>query len=359
MKVNDLQIDEEWYLTSYPVAREEISSGAASSVEEHFVKLGASRGYVPSLDAVRYEYAPEDKLKGLWTDDEGAEEQIEGRLEGQSPDYRAPLMDFIRHGYCILPKVLSEDVVAEARQSLESIYRGEDKNAVFSGAGLNGPWQERVLTRRAKALDTHMHSEAIRNAILHDKVVGFLNLLFGEPSLASQSLGFWRGSQQRLHQDSAFVTYSAPLKFVGAWTALEDVSANSGELEYALGSHKLPFYFFADLISVHEARRIGAVQADEISAHKAKYEEWLQSEVKAKELKMDRFLARAGDVLIWHAQLAHGGTKLVRGKTRKSVVTHFCPHSVVPTFFERKKRWIGQSSSSSHYTSRVFKDLVA
>ena len=36
------------------------------------------------------------------------------------------------------------------------------------------------------------------------------------------------------------------------------------------------------------------------------------------------FLARKGDILIWHADLAHGGSPVKHpGITRKSLVTHF------------------------------------
>jgi hypothetical protein len=39
-------------------------------------------------------------------------------------------------------------------------------------------------------------------------------------------------------------------------------------------------------------------------------------------------------VLIWHADLVHGGHPVSREITRKSVVTHYCPRYLVPLFSE-------------------------
>lgn len=47
---------------------------------------------------------------------------------------------------------------------------------------------------------------------------------------------------------------------------------------------------------------------------------------KIKELALEKsiFTAKAGDLLIWHANLFHGGEKhLNKNKTRKSVVFHY------------------------------------
>ena len=46
------------------------------------------------------------------------------------------------------------------------------------------------------------------------------------------------------------------------------------------------------------------------------------------------FAAKRGDVLIWHADLVHGGNPVSRSITRKSVVTHYCPKRLAPLFAE-------------------------
>ena len=49
----------------------------------------------------------------------------------------------------------------------------------------------------------------------------------------------------------------------------------------------------------------------------------------------ERFEANKGDLLIWHADLLHGGAKIENpSRTRKSLVTHFMPLGVMPTFYD-------------------------
>jgi hypothetical protein len=46
-------------------------------------------------------------------------------------------------------------------------------------------------------------------------------------------------------------------------------------------------------------------------------------------------VAKKGDVLIWHADLMHGGAPIEDPKrTRKSLVAHFMPLGVMPTFYD-------------------------
>ena len=52
-------------------------------------------------------------------------------------------------------------------------------------------------------------------------------------------------------------------------------------------------------------------------------------------LKTERFMAKKGDVLIWHGDLMHGGAKIVDPSlTRKSLVAHFMPLGVMPNFYD-------------------------
>jgi ectoine hydroxylase-related dioxygenase (phytanoyl-CoA dioxygenase family) len=72
-------------------------------------------------------------------------------------------------------------------------------------------------------------------------------------------------------------------------------------------------------------------------------------------LETKQLLARRGDVLFWSADLAHGGRPVSLTQTRKSVVTHYCPTDVVPSYFENRPgaapMWHKgvASYSTSHY----------
>lgn len=68
--------------------------------------------------------------------------------------------------------------------------------------------------------------------------------MFERPAVGFQSLYFRWGSQQAVHQDTAFVKVSSPMEFAASWIALEDIKSGSGELEYYIGSHRLDDYCF-------------------------------------------------------------------------------------------------------------------
>jgi len=90
-----------------------------------------------------------------------------------------------------------------------------------------------------------------------EAVAEFLGLIFEAKALASQTLGFLRGSAQEGHQDSAYVAYTIPRQFAATWAALEDVTIGAGELFYYPGSHRFEEFIYRDHYkSVHEAQRM-------------------------------------------------------------------------------------------------------
>ncbi|MFN2624275.1 MAG: phytanoyl-CoA dioxygenase family protein, partial [Chthoniobacterales bacterium] len=105
----------------------------------------------------------------------------------------------------------------------------------------------------------HWVSDPIRDLIFAPKVLSFLHLIFERRVLASQSLGFWRGSAQEGHQDSAYVNYSLPMQFAASWIALEDVQEGAGELFYHVGSHRMAEHLYRGKFKgLADAERAGA-----------------------------------------------------------------------------------------------------
>ena len=156
-----------------------------------------------------------------------------------------------------------------------------------------------------------------------DAITHFLHLIFERPALASQTLVSYRGSGQPFHQDSAYVPYSLPLQFTASWIALENVAAGAGELEYLVGSHNaLPEYTYpGGYKSASESQRYGTEKAAVSEAIKV-HEKQIATEGQRRALTRETLLAKRGDVLFWHADLAHGGSPISLSRSRKSVVTH-------------------------------------
>lgn len=180
------------------------------------------------------------------------------------------------------------------------------------------------------------HSEIVKNIGNDTKLLEFLSMLMDGQAKLFQSINFINGSQQKTHSDSIHMTTYPLGGLLGVWIALEDVDETNGALHYIPGSHKLPYFLNSDYDNEGTSLKIGKQSYKE-------YEEFLEKKVQELGLKKEIFRAKKGDLLIWHANILHGGEPhLDKSKTRKSLVYHYfdensvCYHEVTqrPALFE-------------------------
>jgi ectoine hydroxylase-related dioxygenase (phytanoyl-CoA dioxygenase family) len=111
-----------------------------------------------------------------------------------------------------------------------------------------------------------------------------------------------------------------PLGYLtAAWIAFEDIDPDCGPLVYYPGSHRLPYVFSKD-VGIGEAD----LKNHGYATYQDRYEPYIRRLVKEHGLEPHYFHAKKGDVLIWHANLIHGGS--VRKNlelSRRSAVCHF------------------------------------
>jgi len=275
------------------------------------------------------------RFGGLWTDRLDAAARLdERRRVGQVSEALGGLLEeWIRDGYVVLRGAVDVDTCDGVRAEVEDIWRRADAlHRVDLG---NGQWplEARHRSARYKLLDLHAFRGAARRALFAPAVMSFLRALFDADPLLFQSLTFETGSTQPVHQDSAYVVTSRPLEFAAAWVALEDIEPGSGELVYYPGSHRLPDHVF------RSGARKWNPRVDGDRAHAA-YLAGLHERSGARGLKLTPFLPRKGDVLIWSADLAHGGAAITREEsTRWSLVGHYCPADVEPYYFAHGRRF--------------------
>ncbi len=270
---------------------------------------------------------------GLWIDRVGAAAELARRIAaGQvSPETGANIGRFMENGYVVLPGAVASaaadrlaDIVATAfaRGDRRLRYQTDGSRTLVLKTGDNA--------RGARIVEAHTVLPEARDVLSAPRVLEFLSAIFDEPPVLSQSLIFRMGSEQPLHQDPAFVVYDRPLCMAACWIALEDIAQGSGELRYRIKSHRLPDYVFSTGRRDSHGARDGEVE---------KFLEWLGAECDSRGLEQETFLARKGDVLVWHADLAHGGSQITDpGATRQSLVGHFCPVSVRPRYALAKVR---------------------
>jgi ectoine hydroxylase-related dioxygenase (phytanoyl-CoA dioxygenase family) len=348
--------DSAFYLRTYPLAEEEIAAGRAPTPIVHYLQFGRARGYLASPTAPRPDNAAQlaTQFGGFWTDQPNSWDLIRGRLEaGLITAIDAEHLRFwVTNGYLILENAIPESVLDAATKDLDRGYSGRLPELLFEcqdviGSRKASPWRKEMNEVPAKALDLHYQSVAVRELIFSEVPMRFLGLLFDSPAFATQTLGFLVGSAQSGHQDSAYVAYSIPRQFCASWIALEDVTLGAGELFYYPGSHRFPDHLYSGKYkSIHEAMRLEGCEfpTTEVNRHMQE----LKDRATEAGLKKELLAAKRGDVLIWHADLIHGGNPIRAGVTRKSVVTHYCPKHVSPLYTELKKTRV------FHYRNHIY-----
>jgi phytanoyl-CoA hydroxylase len=291
----------------------------------------------------------------LWTDRPDADAILQQKVAaGEVSRTLAERLAFlIQYGYVVIPGAIDHPLADLLLEEIAGVTRQPDKFiARRARAAYAHPTADVASDPTFRIIDFHVNSRHASQAIFCEAVVEVLDAVFSSASNAFQCLTFNHGSQQRMHQDGAYVVVSEPLQFLASWIALEDVVPGSGELMYYPGSHKLDDFLFGDeqskswLPEVH-GKDIHAQFLDSIVARS-----------EATGLTLQTFLPKKGDALIWASDLVHGGTQLENDRTRKSIVTHYCPIGVTPKFstftdfFHLRKVAPRGYISSRHYDLR-------
>ena len=217
------------------------------------------------------------------------------------------LRQWRRDGYLIISQFFDAATIDALNQ--------EVANLLQKGEVQLNPW--------GKIMFANKQSPLINNITRNQRLQTLLSCLLGKEVLPFQTINFIHGSQQRAHSDSIHMT-THPLGYLSAaWIALEEITEQNGPLFYYPGSHRLP-YLMNDAYPNHNTRW----QLDP-QAYKH-YEDKLEQIIATNQLKRKTFCAQKGDVLIWHANLIHGGSPIIDPQsTRKSMVIHFYAKDVI------------------------------
>jgi ectoine hydroxylase-related dioxygenase (phytanoyl-CoA dioxygenase family) len=174
-----------------------------------------------------------------------------------------------------------------------------------------------------KLMFANKKSKLIKSIAEDPGLKKILSFILDKDIVAFQTINFINGSEQRAHSDSIHMT-TYPLGYlIAAWIALEDVTHDNGPLFYFPGSHQLPYLLNNDFNEGATFLTLG--KKDYVD-----YEDVIEDLVKQKNYSRKEFLAKKGDVLIWHANLVHGGAPILdKNSTRKSMVVHYYATDVI------------------------------
>src|SRR5579871_30177 len=217
------------------------------------------------------------------------------------------LIAWSENGYMLLKNFLGETTV-------ESINREIDKLV-----------QQKKLhpTHDNKLMFANRVSLLIKNITLQKPLTDILSFILDKEVVPFQTIHFIYGSNQRAHSDSIHMT-TYPLGYlIAVWIALEDTTMDNGPLFYYPCSHKMPYLLNNDFNEGETALTLGKKDYFD-------YEDVIEKAIAEKNIGKKIFLAKKGDVFVWHANLAHGGLPVVKPElTRKSMVIHYYAKDVI------------------------------
>jgi hypothetical protein len=203
-------------------------------------------------------------------------------------------------GYLLLPKFLPDSVVD-----------GYVKLCHESGAvphGFKGP-------------QPYIENPGMRDICCHLPLLQKIEEVIPTPMAVNLALTGWRSTTRTWHQDDYLNPPYINGWYVAVWMALADLDPDCGVFEFVPGSHRWPL--------MRGAKILAALPPEQREGNWPRHGEALvtplfDAKIAEHRLPIKKFLAKKGDVLIWHARLAHRGSlPKVPDMLRPALICHY------------------------------------
>src|SRR5690606_19688302 len=133
------------------------------------------------------------------------------------------LMHWAQFGYVVLPGAIETELIDGLLEDVKELFEEHTKHRVLidsdviKGRPICEVPEERMVLQRQGRGDIHMrvldfvhYSIAAKKISLHSSIAGFLQHVMRARLVVLQSLNFFQGSEQLIHQDYAFVPAKIP-----------------------------------------------------------------------------------------------------------------------------------------------------
>ena len=269
--------------------------------EKIYRQLGLNKKYYSPISSKDFANISREKINELTQKKQQLSIQECDLYKSLDNESQNSLDQFEEKGFSVIKKYLSINQVNQINSEIDALLANKT-----------------IKFRYGNKLMFVIHHSALLQKIATDpKLMELLGACIEGKPVLFQSINFIHGSEQATHSDSIHMTTFPLGGLLGVWIALDDIGDDNGALHYYPGSHKLPYYLNKDYDNEGSKLLIGDKTYD-------KYEEMIAEKIKDLHLPKEKFYAKKGDLLVWHANLFHGGDKhLDKNKTRKSVVFHY------------------------------------
>lgn len=215
---------------------------------------------------------------------------------------------FEENGFVIF-NIEDPDLVAQVNEDVEKIIECADfrtNSKIYS------------YNDAPRIVESHKRSLACEKLAKHPKVIETLETLYADVPLPFSTINFTRTTQQPLHSDYAHFGTVPELLLAGSWVALEDIHPNAGPLQIVPGSHKMDIFEFSQVAEKKPTT------LNDVKSQYSLYENWVTTFIEDNNLEIITPSMKAGDCIIWAANLLHGSPDCVDNTlSRRSQVTHW------------------------------------
>lgn len=264
----------------------------------HYQRLGLRKNYFSPVCSTDFNNLKSNSLPGSVKTTPPTETALYKKANQTS---QQSIRNFDENGFLILKNYFSTKTVNEINTAIEQAL--DNKQLKFQ-------YRNKIMFA--------IHKIPLLKQIVSSKeFTKFLSSLIQGEAVLFQSINFLNGSEQKTHSDSIHMTTFPLGGLLGVWIALDDIAEDNGALHYYPGSHKLPYYLNPDFNNEGNSLFLG-------NKDYTQYEKMIADKIKEHSLPKKILTATKGDVLVWHANLLHGGEPhLNKNKTRKSMVLHY------------------------------------
>ncbi len=168
----------------------------------------------------------------------------------------------------------------------------------------------------------YMHVQELRDVSLYPPLMELMQRLIGEEMGLHLNLTGWVSTDRNWHQDDYLNPAYINSWYAAAWVALDDIHPDCGPFEFVPGSHKWP------LMKGHKVRMYLTPEERNDVGWPAAAERFVNQladeEIALRGAEPKKFIARKGDLLIWHGRLMHRGSYANRpGMERRTLISHY------------------------------------
>jgi Phytanoyl-CoA dioxygenase (PhyH) len=238
----------------------------------------------------------------MWLDQPLVSVRRDHRYSNATVDQQAAIDHYYAEGYWRVDRLFEADEIDRVFRAYQT---ARDAEKIPLG------------TMGRRHLDPQRFVPEINELFSDRRLLNWVDLFMGRESVPFQTIvGEW-GTAQEIHTDAIHQT-TFPLGFhVSAWLACEDIELSAGPLFFYPKSHRLEYALAVDCGVDPESESPGV-------EYRAKYVPHIEQVVERHGLHRELFVAKKGDVLIWHHNLLHGGSPILdEDVTRRAMALFF------------------------------------